>query len=144
MQTQPVFSIGATNAKNPPIKNITTAMIYIRSAARRVRMQVAAKEVSIGHGNDRARHCITPEITNIIVAVKNTSVLCSENQTNCGILETSDDKAAPAPIATSNAGNAQQIKVPLLVKSEIIDAIRVFFKVYISGVIIANSSPLML
>ena len=34
--------------------------------------------------------------------------------TSCGNVEISEPSVAPAPIETSNAGNAQQIIVPLL------------------------------
>jgi len=47
-----------------------------------------------------------------------------------------DESAAPAPSATSNAGNAQHINVPLLVKSDNKDAARVCLREFISSFII--------
>jgi hypothetical protein len=64
---------------------------------------------------------------NMTVAVPNTPALCSENQTNCGTNEISEDNVAPAPNATSNAGKAQHTSVLPLVNRDNSDAVLVCF-----------------
>jgi hypothetical protein len=90
---------------------------------RRVLAQVAASTGSTGHGRLRARHCSAPEPSSISVAKPNTASLYSENHTSCGTADTSDDRAAPAPSATSRAGSAQQIRVLPLVSSASSEAV---------------------
>lgn len=53
-----------------------------------------------------------PDIVSMIPAKMNKPTLCSESQINCGKVLTNPITAAPAPMETSNAGNAQQSKVP--------------------------------
>ena len=110
------------NAKNAPIAKMPTDSQYSRSEARRVEVHKAASAGSSGQGRLRARHCNRPDASNMIPATPNTGPLWSENQTSCGTADTSDDKAAPAPIDTSSAGSAQQIKVLPLVNSDSMEA----------------------
>ncbi len=55
-------------------------------------------------------------------ANKNTSTLCSDSHTSCGTAVTNEANVAPAPSATSNAGSAQQTRVPPLVNSDSTEA----------------------
>lgn len=113
------------NAKNPPTAKIPTEIPYIHNEFRRNVIHACANAGSAGHGKLRERHCKTPDTINIVAAVRKTPVLCSENHTICGTVAMSDDSAAPAPIATNSAGNAQQISVPPLANNVSNDANRV-------------------
>ena len=64
-------------------------------------MHAFASVGSLGQGKNLAYHCIAPDAINMIVAIKNTIALCSENHTSCGTTEIMDDNAAPAPSATN-------------------------------------------
>jgi hypothetical protein len=57
-----------------------------------------------------------PASASMAAATANRASLCSDSQTSCGTAPTSAVSAAPAPSATSAAGSAQQISVPVLVK----------------------------
>lgn len=59
-----------------------------------------------------------PETIKANVASPNTNGLCSLSQTICGNMDTTEDKAAPAPRATNKAGKAQQINVLELVSKD--------------------------
>jgi hypothetical protein len=61
---------------------------------------------------------MTPAANSITPAIANSGTLCSDNHTICGNVVTSPAIAAPAPTDTNNAGNAQQINVLPLVKSD--------------------------
>lgn len=52
-----------------------------------------------------------PDVVSMIPEKINKPTLCSESQMSCGNVLTSPITAAPAPIETSKAGNAQQNKV---------------------------------
>lgn len=90
----------------------------------RVRLHAAASAGSAGQGNERARHCIAPASISITAASEKIAALCSDSHTICGNMAITLDNAAPAPIATNNAGNAQHTKVPLLVSNDSSEANR--------------------
>src|SRR5687768_10328637 len=92
----------------------------MRSEFLRVRWQASASAGSAGQGAFLAFHCNRPASKSMAPANAKTGVLCSLIHTNCGTVLTKLDRAAPAPMATSRAGNAQQIKVEVLVNRETI------------------------
>ena len=77
-------------------------------------MHASANFLSAGQGRPLARYWITPEIMSMIKALINIGILYMERIINCGNTEIRELNAAPAPIETKRAGNAQHIIVPLL------------------------------
>ena len=66
---------------------------------------------STGQGARLLRHWTAPDTAIAMPATAKIAALCSLSQTSWGRAETSEDSAAPAPIATSIAGMAQHTSV---------------------------------
>lgn len=111
------YSLGATKAKNAPVRYANPENNKIRFDQTRAWVHARATSGSIGQGAFRDWYCkaLLPAMRRPAI-VKITS-LCSENQTICGKAPTKPAKAAPKPKETNKAGRAQQINVPVEVKS---------------------------
>ena len=81
-------------------------------------MQARAFAGSAGQGAVLARHCRKPDRAIITPANKNTQALFFPSHVICGTVSIIPAITAPAPMLTSKAGSAQQMSVPVEVKSE--------------------------
>src|SRR6476659_250642 len=107
-------SSGSTKANAAPVTTAASATPQSNQLAVRRRPHATAAPASAGHGNESARHSMTPDSASMTVAMPNTSALCSDSQTSCGTAVTSPASAAPAPSATMTAGRTQHTSVPPL------------------------------
>ena len=83
-----------------------------RAESRRVVWHGRASAGSSGQGAWRLRHCSAPlASSSISPAPVNRTALFSLSYTSCGTADTTVDKAALAPSATSKAGKAQHSSV---------------------------------
>ena len=111
---RPEASLGSRKAKAAPSVKHATASPYSTALIRRSRRQDRAASGSVGHGKERPCQSATPLRARSAAATPNTSGLCSLNQMSCGTAVTRLANAAPAPSATSSAGNTQHSNVARL------------------------------
>jgi hypothetical protein len=78
---------------------------------RRIRWQALALLGCIGQGSFLACHCNQVLKHKVTPATANSTILYSEITVSQGAMLINPAKAAPKPMVTSNAGNAQQISV---------------------------------
>jgi hypothetical protein len=103
--------IGSTNANVAPNKKLTSAIAQTMTLILRNRWHERASLGSAGHGARRPIQSAVPLMVNSEPAMINTGGLCSLNQISCGTAVTKAANAAPAPTATSTAGNTQHTSV---------------------------------
>lgn len=120
------INCGATNAKNAPIKYISTETKYTTLFTRLSLIQAFALLASMGQGALRALHLKKPAINNKNPDIPKVKVLCFDRVIKNGTVLTNPARLAPNPKVTNRAGRAQQSKVEKLVNKLSVD-IKPFF-----------------